>query len=120
MQPRVLVVAPRLDIGGAEMHLARVLPELKRAGIDVSLFVIARGGRLESKLTGQGVAILGPAREGRGLLHSVRAGLALRRAVRELRPDIVHFFLPEAYLVGAIATLGMPGVAKIMSRRSLD
>ena len=29
--PRILIVAPRLDIGGTEMHLARVLPLLRRA-----------------------------------------------------------------------------------------
>ena len=37
------VVAPRLDVGGTEIHLARVLPPLRRAGLDVALFTISRG-----------------------------------------------------------------------------
>jgi hypothetical protein len=36
MEPRVLFVAPRLDAGGAEIHLASVVPRLRRAGLDVS------------------------------------------------------------------------------------
>ena len=36
------------------------------------------------------------------------------------RPDVVHFFLPAAYLVGGIASLGAPVRRRVMSRRSLN
>jgi glycosyltransferase involved in cell wall biosynthesis len=120
MGPRVLIVAPRLDVGGAEMHLTRILPELRRQGLDVSVFVMARGGRLESKLTERGVPVSGmqPFTASRAI-RSLRGWFALRRELQKQKPDIVHFFLPEAYLVGAAASLGLPGLTRIMSRRSL-
>ncbi len=119
MGPRVLIVAPRLDVGGAEMHLTRVLPELRREGLDVSVFVMARGGRLESKLVERGVPLSGVPFTASRLLRSLRAGRALRRELRRQKPDIVHFFLPEAYLVGTAASLGVARLARVMSRRSL-
>jgi glycosyltransferase involved in cell wall biosynthesis len=117
--PRVLVVAHRLSIGGTEMHLTRVLPELRRQGLDVVIFTLARGGQLEAQLAGKGVPVSGPTDSGRRLLQSLRAGLSLRRELRRRRPDIIHFFLPEPYMVGSLASAGMRHMIRIMSRRSL-
>jgi glycosyltransferase involved in cell wall biosynthesis len=114
--PRVLVVSERLDIGGTETHLARVLPLLRQRGLDVSIFVLERGGALEAALVGAGVPVLGPD-AGRSLL---RAGLLLRQSLDRLRPDVVHYFLPRPYLVGSLATAGSPPAIRIMSRRSLS
>jgi glycosyltransferase involved in cell wall biosynthesis len=117
---RVLVVAPRLDIGGAEMHLSRVLPALRAAGLDVSLFTLARGGPLEASLAERGVPILGIAARGGRTVASLRAGFALRREIARLRPDIIHFFLPEPYLIGSLAAAGRAELVRVMSRRSLS
>jgi glycosyltransferase involved in cell wall biosynthesis len=38
----------------------------------------------------------------------------------ERRPDIIHFVLPEAYLLGGLAALELDGPALVMSRRSLN
>lgn len=119
MNPRVLVVAPRLDAGGAEVHLARVLPQLKEAHLDVSLFTIVRGGRLEADLAVAGVPVLSAETPGARPLRSLRVAYALRREILRLRPDILHFFLPEPYLIGSLAATGLGGMIKIMSRRSL-
>jgi len=110
------VVSERLDIGGTETHLARVLPLLRQRGLDVSIFVLERGGALEAALVGAGVPVLGPD-AGRSLL---RAGLLLRQSLDRLRPDVVHYFLPRPYLVGSLATAGSPPAIRIMSRRSLS
>jgi glycosyltransferase involved in cell wall biosynthesis len=116
--PRVVVVSSRLDIGGTERHLARVLPELRKYGIDISLFVLERGGSLEQQLTHDGVPVAGPARRGSRFLNAVSAGRKLRSYVRQVQPDILHFFLAEPYLVGSIATWDSKAT-RIMSRRSL-
>jgi glycosyltransferase involved in cell wall biosynthesis len=116
--PRVIVVSSRLDIGGTERHLARVLPELRKRGIDISLFVLERGGSLEQQLTHEGVSVAGPARRGSRFFNAVSAGRQLRNYVRQVRPDILHFFLAEPYLVGSIATWDA-AATRIMSRRSL-
>jgi glycosyltransferase involved in cell wall biosynthesis len=117
---RVLVIAPRFEIGGAEMHLARLLPRLRQCGLDVSVFTISRGGPIEARLVEDGVPVYGiEAGEGR-VLASLRLALALRREIRRLRPEIVHFFLPEPYLIGSLAAVGYGGIIKVMSRRSLS
>ena len=105
--PRVLVVAPRLDIGGTEVHLARVLPKLRQAGLDVSLFTIARGGRLEPDFIAAGVPVLGIEVAGPRLLRGLRAAHVLRQEIRRLRPDILQFFLPEPSLIGSLAAAGL-------------
>jgi len=117
--PRVLIVAPRLDGGGTENHLARIVPQLRRAGLDVSIFTIARGGRFDRELMDAGVPVFGLEGSGRQPLRSLRVALALRKEIRRLKPHILHFFLPEPYLIGSLAAAGLGGIIKIMSRRSL-
>jgi glycosyltransferase involved in cell wall biosynthesis len=116
--PSVVVVSSRLDIGGTERHLARVLPELRKHGIDVSLFVLERGGSLEQQLANEGVPVAGPDRRHSRFLNAVSAGWQFRKYFHRMRPDLVHFFLAEPYLVGSIATWGV-NTTRIMSRRSL-
>jgi glycosyltransferase involved in cell wall biosynthesis len=99
--------------------LTRVLPQLRRAGLDVSLFTIARGGRLERDLLAAEVPVLGAEVSGSRTMRSLRVARLLRREIRRLRPDVLHFFLPEPYLVGSLAAVGLGGMIKIMSRRSL-
>ena len=115
--PRVVVVTSRLDVGGAERHLTRVLPALKRRGIDVTLYVMERGGPLEAELLAQGVAVEGPRRA--GFPHWPRATFGLARWLRRERPTIVHFFLPRPYVFGSLAAELAGHRRRLMSRRSL-
>lgn len=106
-------------MGGAEHHLTQLLPALKARNIAVELFVLERGGELEAELTRAGVTISGPSRRSGRLMHLFAAAAALYRRVRETRPDILHFFLPEPYLVGAMVAIAAGHRTSIMSRRSL-
>lgn len=119
MAPRILIVAPRLDVGGAEIHLLRVLPRLRQAGLDAHLFTISRGGRLETQFLAAGVPLMGAEGRGQRILRNLDAARALRREIRRLQPDILHFFLPEPAFVGALASAGLGGRIRILSRRSL-
>jgi glycosyltransferase involved in cell wall biosynthesis len=120
MRFRILVVSPRLDVGGTEIHLSRVLPELHRIGFELVVFPLRRGGHLEEHLTSAGVQVIGDDLNGRRAVRSVQVIIALRRAIDRSAPDIVHFFLAEPYLVGALASFGLPRLVRIMSRRSLS
>jgi glycosyltransferase involved in cell wall biosynthesis len=115
--PRVTIVTSRLDIGGAERHLARVLPALKQRGIDIALYTMERGGLLEAELQAQGVRLEGPPRA--AFLHWPRATVALARFIKRERPTTVHFFLPRPYLYGSIAAELAGHRRRLMSRRSL-
>jgi len=115
--PRVTIVTSRLDIGGAERHLARVLPALKRRGIDVTLYAMERDGPLEVELMLGGVRVEGPRRG--SVLHWPRATLKLAGFLRRERPTVVHFFLPRPYIYGSIAAELVGHRRRLMSRRSL-
>lgn len=117
LAPRVTVVTSRLDIGGTERHLARILPALQQRGIAIALYVMERGGSLESEVSAQGVRVEGPRRS--RFLHWPRAAVALARFLRRERPDIVHFFLPRPYVYGSVAAELAGQKRRIMSRRSL-
>lgn len=117
--PRILFVTKKLVMGGAERHLVQLLPVLKARGIAVELFVLERGGELEAELTKAGVPISGAPRRSGRVMHLFSAAVGLYRRVRETRPDVLHFFLPEPYLVGAMVAIAAGHRTGIMSRRSL-
>ena len=119
VQPSVLIVTKRLDRGGAEQHIATISPALRDRGIDVEVFVLERGGALEAGLAATGVPVSGVGRTTGGLAHVVRATFALATHLRKRRFDAVHFFLPEAYMLGSVAAIVARRPVRIMSRRSL-
>lgn len=125
---RLLFVALSLDVGGAERHLASVLPELSRRGWPVTLFCMNRLGIFADDVQKAGVDVIGPPRErtagrqtrfGR-IAAATRAGARLHRIMRQLRPGVAHFFLPEPYLIGAPMALLQQVPVCIMSRRGLN
>jgi len=115
--PQVVIVTSRLDIGGTERHLTRILPALKRRGIDIVLYVMERGGPLEAGLIDGGIRVEGP--QPARFLHWPRATLALARFLQRERPAVVHFFLPRPYVYGSIAAELARHRRRVMSRRSL-
>lgn len=116
---RILFVTKKMVMGGAESHLMQILPALKARGFAVELFVLERGGELENRLLGAGITISGPLRRSGRIMHLFAAVSKLYRRIREMRPDVLHFFLPEPYLIGAMAGIAAGHRTMIMSRRSL-
>ncbi len=118
-KPSVLIVTKRLDRGGAEQHIATISPALRARNIDVEVFVLERGGALEASLAAAGVNVTGAARTTSAFVHVMRATLALAIHLRGHRFSAVHFFLPEAYMIGSVAAIAARQPMRIMSRRSL-
>jgi glycosyltransferase involved in cell wall biosynthesis len=116
-KPKVLIVTRRMDIGGTERHIVRILPELRLRGIDASLFVLERGGRLESELAAN--MVVGPRVTAQNPLATIGRAWGLVRHLRQQCPDIIHFFLPEPYLIGSVAAMLAGPKVRVMSRRSL-
>jgi len=126
---RVLYIIGSLNVGGAERHLAQVLPRLRRYGVSPTIYTISARGQLASVLEEAGVRIISPPFA--ALLHSwprvfgrpllmMCSALRLFALMRTYRPDIVHFFLPQAYVFGGIINLLAGRASSIMSRRSLN
>lgn len=116
---KLLAIANGLDVGGTERHLLQILPALKQRGFNVHLLLLRRGGALEAEMAAHGIPIYGgpfrrlPMRPLMGFWHAVRQ-------MREWQPDIVHCFLPEAYLMGGLAACLLGAPVRVMSRRSLN
>jgi len=116
---KVTFVVQRLELGGTEKHIARIVPALRSRGMDITLFALEQGGNLEQRLRTRGVTIVGPKATEPKFWRRIQSTLLLNNYLRRRRPDIVQFFLPEPYLIGSVASLFTGTKFRIMSRRSL-
>jgi glycosyltransferase involved in cell wall biosynthesis len=123
-----MFVCSDLLIGGTESQLVELACTLSRRGWPVSVYSTAGSGPLRAALERAGVAvILPPLNRPPVGTSSFKRVLAVVAAVPHLlvtmlqrRPAIVHFMLPEAYLLGAPLAKAARIPHKIMSRRSLN
>ncbi len=110
---RLLVVTTGLGLGGTERHLAAVLPALVARGAAVRLVSLRGRGEMAEALEAGGVEIRAAHGPARGFLAVLREAVAWR-------PDIVHAFLPEATIVGGLASWLTGRRPRVASRRSLN
>lgn len=116
-----------LEIGGAERHLSQVLPALKSMGIPVRVLVLSDKATLKPIFDKAKIkVILGPNLDWMPSIPRkiARLMISLIRLVIGFLKDrqtIRHVFLPEAYLLSAVAArLTFFSGFLIMSRRSLS
>lgn len=129
MSPRIMFVVSSLAIGGTEKHLASISAALRARGWDVTVYSTGGDGVLAQILLDCGVTVILPPRFARYPLGFSFGTRFLRLPVTALdllvvllcqRFSIIHFFLPEAYLVGAPVALLARIKLRVMSRRSLN
>lgn len=110
---RLLVVVTGLGLGGTERHLAAVLPALVARGASVRVVSLRGRGEMAAPLEAAGVEV----RAANGSLSGF--GAVVREALA-WRPDVSHFFLPEATIVGGLACWLTHRRPRAASRRSLN
>ncbi len=124
----IRIVIGTLGLGGAENHLCYILPCLVEMGWSVHVIVLSEEAPLASKLERAGVKVsVFPFSFKRPLSYGVRF---LRITINLMRlwwsfvsdrRSLTHFFLPEAYVMGAAAKmLAFNSSSAVMSRRSLN
>jgi len=133
VKKNLIFVIGSLNLGGTERHLASLLPRLAAKGWSVQVLTLADRGILADALEKEGILvncvlkdwhtqIKGrlPSLMGR-LLQSVVCVCSLSSRLKVEKNAIIHFFLPEAYILGMFSAMlaRFPG-SKIMSRRSLN
>jgi len=96
----VMHVYSRLDVGGIELILMRLLPRLNTGRYRVSLCLIKRAGDLAGELRGLGVPVHVVPIRGRFRPGSM---FALARLFRRERVSIVHAHVREANASAAVA-----------------
>lgn len=129
MARQILFVIGNLDVGGAERHLVQVLPRLAQKGFQLVVYTLTHKGKLAPVLEQVGITVIEPwcASYLRTLPKPLQKPLLLLSSapsfcnqVMRLRPAIIHFFLPEAYLFGGLSSLFLGKRIRVMSRRSLS
>ena len=124
---KILIIIGTLDSGGCERHLFSILPHLERSVFEVRVFTLLRRGALADEMERRGIKVKSPGRKfsPKGysffarLCRFVNTAFSLRYELRAFQPDIVHFFLPGSYLIGAPIARLLGFKRLIMSRRSL-
>jgi len=117
---RILVVVPLLAVGGAEKHIANVFPRLRSNGYDVRIVTARPEAILDQQLRNIGIPVYNTKALRPSPLRRLAACINIRRQIRAWRPDIVHFFLPEAYILGGLTAWLSGQPIRVMSRRSLN
>ncbi|WP_158639204.1 glycosyltransferase [Elioraea rosea] len=110
---RLLVVVTGLGLGGTERHLAAVLPALVARGASVRVVSLRGRGEMAARLEADGVEV-------RDASGSVSGFTAVLREALAWRPDVSHFFLPEATIIGGLACWLSGRRPRAASRRSLN
>ncbi|MCX7343730.1 MAG: glycosyltransferase [Proteobacteria bacterium] len=116
-----------LEVGGAERHLSQVLPALKSMGFSIKVIVLSNKAALKPIFDKAGIPVaLGPNFD--CLPNIIRKPIYLLTSVFRLmfnflrNPEVIHHpFLPEAYMLTALAArlTFFKGIL-VMSRRTVD
>ncbi len=122
-----MVVIPALNAGGTELHIASIMPQLAEKGFDICVAAISAGGPVVDVLRSRRIRVLEPASSGdrEGITRSrqgrpVSGTFGLVKDLRQRPVDIVHSFLPLAYLAGSFAAWITKTPITVMSRRNLN
>jgi len=98
---------------GGEAQIFNLMSEQRKDGLDPTL-IAQEGGELFRRATGAGFKVSAVRMRGEwDLLASSR----IRRAVRELRPEVVHMHDAHALALGRFALKGVDFCGKVFSRR---
>lgn len=114
---RVALVIPSLDRGGAEKQLCLLATGLKHQGIDPVVIVLTRDGPMRSILNDAGVSVRVI---GKRFRADPTAYYRLRRAIRQVAPDVVHTWLFAANAYGRWAARAAKVPVVLASERCVD
>jgi glycosyltransferase involved in cell wall biosynthesis len=126
---KLLYIASSLDVGGAETHLARVLPRLAKLSFQPTVYTLTHPGKLAPLLEAASVEVFAPPfalrlrgwpRLARQAALALLGPLALSLLILRRQPDILHFFLPVPYVLGGWCSLLTGKRIRVMSRRGLN
>ncbi len=122
---RISYVIGSLAIGGAETQLVRLVNSLDRSRFQPSIICLYPGGELQDVLAADvPVVSVDLARISHRVVRSkaalaVRMLLAIVRGLNSQRPEIVHAYLPMAYVLGGVAAWFWRVPVIIAGRRGL-
>jgi glycosyltransferase involved in cell wall biosynthesis len=113
---RVLFVVPNLTVGGAERHIANVVPRLDRERFDARVCCIKEPGAFFDPVRSAGIeAISLDCMSGKQI---PKAFLKLRREIKRFRPDVVVTRGFNAEIIGRLAAATGSNATKVVWKRN--
>jgi glycosyltransferase involved in cell wall biosynthesis len=97
---KILHVITTIDIGGAEKQLLELSRSQVLAGHEIYVAYLKEIPRLREQFTHCGVSVIGTLYGN----SAIRQPWILRKVIKMIAPDLVHYHLPRAELIGAIAS----------------
>lgn len=98
----------------------KILPRLESANFSIFLFPLRRGGQLENEFIESRIKICNSNIKYLGLRGRFKSIFNLCYTLFQEKPDIIHYFLPAAYMIGTMCSIFSPKSIRLMSRRSLN
>ena len=103
---RVVFLMRSLLIGGAERQLVTLAKALDQSQFDVVVMCLYGGGQFEQELIDAGVPVISLQKSGRWEILGFIARLV--RALRKLKPDILHSYLTTQNVLSASIKAALP------------
>jgi len=128
MKKTLLIVIDQLGVGGTERQLTEILPRLKKDNYTIIVYALSSKGQCADILSQNNIQIIPPpfyktllrcGPIGRGLLLFCSM-CKLTVLILRIKPRLIHYYLPKAYLVGSICAFLTSSRKLVMSRRSLN
>ena len=113
---RVLFVVPDLNVGGAERHIANVVPRLDRERFEARVCCIKEPGALFEPVRSAGIDAVSLDSPGGKAIP--KAFLRLRREIKRFRPDVVITRGFNAEAIGRVAAATSGRATKVVWKRN--
>ena len=121
MKRKILIIIGSLDLGGTEKQLLKIINPLSNF-FDFTVLSFVKGGDLLSDYKKLNIKVLAPKKESKIIIPLRLLGYVymILKSFIKTKPDIVHFYLPQSYLLGSFLPFFFSKKKYIMSRRSLN
>lgn len=117
---KILIIIGSLDIGGTEKQLFNILQFIHKK-FDIHICLIHKKGNLFNEYKKLNIKIhCAFGKSTNKIKRVVDLYINVHKIINEIKPYIVHFYLPHSYIVGGIVCFFKRNLKLIMSRRSLN
>lgn len=124
MKKKILIIIGSLNLGGTEKQLLNVIKYLKDR-FEFEICLLTEKGILFNDFKKLGIKVRTNNLKRRNtkvnfFFYYSFLPFYLYKSVRQFNPSIVHFYLPQAYILGGFLSFLFPSKKFIMSRRSMN
>ena len=104
-------------MGGTEKHLLNLINNLDRDLFNIDLFILSESGTLRNKVK-EYIRVHEPDKILNSKIQVFINLYKLTFAIKKIKPDIIHCFLPMSYFISGFSTLIL-GCSKINYEQTL-